>query len=153
MPEHGINFHEPPLELIKGEEEYEVEWVLNSRCHGKAKNLQFLIRWKGYSATHNSWEGADGVHALELIEEYFQRKWSAIRVTVLKGEQESSISTSPSPSPLPSPIYINNTSFAFMDYAVPFQSHWATTPISKSGQPDWHSDQHLQAGAWSDDSV
>ena len=30
MLEHGINFHEPPLELIKGEEEYEVEWVLNS---------------------------------------------------------------------------------------------------------------------------
>ena len=23
--EHGINFHEPPLELIEGEEEYEVE--------------------------------------------------------------------------------------------------------------------------------
>ena len=30
MPEHRINFHEPPLELIKGEEEYEVERVLNS---------------------------------------------------------------------------------------------------------------------------
>jgi hypothetical protein len=27
---HGINFHEPPPELIEGEEEYEVERVLNS---------------------------------------------------------------------------------------------------------------------------
>ena len=30
MPEHGINFHEPPLELIEGEEEYEVKRMLNS---------------------------------------------------------------------------------------------------------------------------
>ena len=72
--EHGINFHEPPPELIKGEEEYEVEWVLDSRRHGRTKKLQFLIRWKGYSAAHDSWKGADGVHAPTLIEEYFQRK-------------------------------------------------------------------------------
>ena len=37
MPEHGINFHEPPLELVEGEEEYEVEWILNSQCHSKNK--------------------------------------------------------------------------------------------------------------------
>ena len=73
MPEHGINFHEPPPELIEGEEEYEVEWVLNSQRHGKARKLQFLIQWKGYSAAHDSWEDASGVHAPELIEEYFQR--------------------------------------------------------------------------------
>ena len=72
--EHGINFHEPPPELIEGEEEYEVERVLNSWRHGRTKKLQFLIQWKGYSAAHDSWEGADGVHAPVLIEEYFQRK-------------------------------------------------------------------------------
>ena len=72
--EHGTNFHELPPELIEGEEEYEVEQVLNSRRHGKTKKLQFLIRWKGYSAAHNSWESADGVHAPVLVEKYFQRK-------------------------------------------------------------------------------
>ena len=74
MLEHGINFHEPPLELIKGEEEYEVERVLNLQCHRKARKLQFLIWWKGYSAAHDSWEGVNGVHTPVLIEEYFQRK-------------------------------------------------------------------------------
>ena len=74
MPEHGINFHEPPLELIEGEEEYEVEQVLNLRRHRKKKQLQFLILWKGYSAAHDSWEDAEGVHTPELIKEYFQRK-------------------------------------------------------------------------------
>ena len=43
MPEHGINYHEPPLELIEGEEEYDVEQVLNSQCHRRTKKLQFLI--------------------------------------------------------------------------------------------------------------
>ena len=154
MPEHGINFHEPPLELIKGEEEYEVEWVLNSQHHRKAKKLQFLIQWKGYSAAHDSWEGVDGVHAPELIEEYFQRKQSAVQATVLKGKQEFSISIPPSSSPLPTPIHINTTSFLSMDHAAPFQSSWTTTtPISEPGQPEWCPDQHLRAGTWSDDSV
>ena len=40
-----------------------------------------------------------------------------------------------------------------MDHAAPFQSCWATTPVSESGQPDWNSDQYLRAGTWSDDTV
>ena len=102
MPEHGINFHEPPLELIEGEEEYEVEQVLNSRCHGRAKKLQFLIWWKGYSTAHDSWEDVDGVHAPALIEEYFQRKRNTVHTMVLKGKWELPISIPPDPSPLPS---------------------------------------------------
>jgi hypothetical protein len=31
MEEHGANFPEPPLDLVEGEEEYEVEQVLDSR--------------------------------------------------------------------------------------------------------------------------
>jgi hypothetical protein len=30
MEEHGDNFAQPPLELIEGQEEYEVEQILNS---------------------------------------------------------------------------------------------------------------------------
>ena len=72
---------------------------------------------------------------------------------VLKGKQELPISIPPSSSPLPSPIYINTTSLLSMDHAVPFQSNWTTTPISKPGQPDWCLDQHIRAGTWSDDSI
>ena len=78
MMEHRINFHEPPPELIEGKAEYKVEHVLNLRCHRKNKWLQFLIQWKGYSTAYNSWEDAEEVHAPELIEEYFQRKQTAI---------------------------------------------------------------------------
>ena len=40
-----------------------------------------------------------------------------------------------------------------MDHAAPFQSLWTTTPVSEPGQPDWHSDQYLQAGTWSNDTI
>jgi hypothetical protein len=32
---HGPNYTRPPPDLINDEEEYEVEQVLSSRCHGK----------------------------------------------------------------------------------------------------------------------
>ena len=31
MEEHGINFQEPPPDLIEGEEEWEVEQILNEQ--------------------------------------------------------------------------------------------------------------------------
>jgi Chromo (CHRromatin Organisation MOdifier) domain len=52
--EHGANFLEPPLDIIEGEEEYEVEQVLDSRQSGRRKQLQYLLKWKGYSEVHNS---------------------------------------------------------------------------------------------------
>ena len=52
---HGANFTDPAPELIEGEEEYEVESVQDVRRHGKARQLQYLIKWKGYSDAHNSW--------------------------------------------------------------------------------------------------
>ena len=71
--EHGQNFPSPPPDLIDGEEEYEVERVINSRRFGRHKKLQYLLRWKGYSEAHDSWEDADQVYAPELIKEYYDR--------------------------------------------------------------------------------
>ena len=42
--EHGPNFLEPPLGVIEGKEEYEVEQVLDSRCSGRKKQLQYLLK-------------------------------------------------------------------------------------------------------------
>jgi Chromo (CHRromatin Organisation MOdifier) domain len=83
--EHGNNYTQPPPELVKGEEEYEVEQVLNSRRTGRTKKLQYLLQWKGYSRAHDSWQDATEVHAPELVAEYLAQKPSAVRTTTLKG--------------------------------------------------------------------
>ena len=67
---HRPNFSRPPPDLIDGEEEYEVEHIVNHRRHGRARQLQYLIKWKGYPESDNTWEPADQVHALELIKLY-----------------------------------------------------------------------------------
>jgi Chromo (CHRromatin Organisation MOdifier) domain len=83
--EHGINYAQPPPELVEGEEEYEVEQVLNSRRTGCTKKLQYLLRWKGYSRAHDSWQDATEVHAPELVAKYLAWKPSAVRTATIKG--------------------------------------------------------------------
>jgi hypothetical protein len=56
---HGPNFSRPPPDLIDGEEEYEVERVVNHRHHGRNRMLQYFIKWKGYPESDNTWEPAD----------------------------------------------------------------------------------------------
>jgi Integrase zinc binding domain/Chromo (CHRromatin Organisation MOdifier) domain len=114
---HGPNFSRPPPELIDGEEEYQVERILGHRYHGRAKALQYLIKWVDYPESNNTWEPAPYVHAQDLIKAYHRRNpLAAIRTmsnqveeecpaplyTLLPADDELSF---PSPaSPLPSPL-------------------------------------------------
>src|SRR6266705_3568759 len=67
---HGPNYHEPPPDVVDGEKEWEVKEIVGSRHHGRWKKLQYLIRWEGYSAAHDSWEPAEGIRALNLIRDF-----------------------------------------------------------------------------------
>jgi Chromo (CHRromatin Organisation MOdifier) domain len=60
----------PPPELIQGEKEYEVEHIINHQNIGQGKALQYLIKWKGYPESNNTWEPTSHLHALQLIKEY-----------------------------------------------------------------------------------
>ena len=59
----------PKPVIIKGEEEFEVEKILNKRTvRGKKK---FLVRWKGYIAGEDTWENRENLkNTKELVEEF-----------------------------------------------------------------------------------
>ena len=71
---HGPNYHEPPPDVIDGEKEWEVKEIVGSRRYGRWKKLQYLIRWEGYSAAHDSWEPAEGIHAPNLVRDFENRQ-------------------------------------------------------------------------------
>jgi len=65
---HGLNFLEPPPDLIDGKEEWEIEQILRHQTYQKKK--QYLIQWKGYAPAHDSWIDESGLHAPELLADY-----------------------------------------------------------------------------------
>src|SRR5258707_1007108 len=69
---HGPNFSRPPPDLIQGTEEYEVEHLINHRCQGKSRQLQYFVKWKGYPESNSTWEPAQNIHAPDLLKKYHQ---------------------------------------------------------------------------------
>ena len=74
---NGHQSQEPAPELIDGQPEWEVEQILRVRRY--RRQVQYLIRWKGFSEAHDSWEPACNVHADKLIDEFYKRYPKAIR--------------------------------------------------------------------------
>jgi hypothetical protein len=66
---HGQNFMKPPVELLDREEEFEVEAIIAHRRKGR--RLQFLIKWKGYPTSDNSWEPQKNLkHTQDILSIY-----------------------------------------------------------------------------------
>ncbi|TFY62606.1 hypothetical protein EVG20_g6644 [Dentipellis fragilis] len=80
-PEYGPNYARPSPDIIQGEQEFEVEDIIKSRHFGKNKRLQYLIKWRGYPHSDNSWEPAGHLtHAQKLITAFYKRHPSAPRL-------------------------------------------------------------------------
>jgi hypothetical protein len=110
MEQHGPNFIEPPPDIIEGEPEWEVEQILKSQLFGQNKKLQYFVRWKGYSPSHNLWVNESDIFAPDLIKEF-----NAIRTLDIKD-----------------PLFIPE------DDLSPFQS--PLSPLTESLCPSpWHS--------------
>ena len=60
-----------PIE-VDGEPEYEVEEILDSHlCRNK---LEFLVKWKNYTAENNSWEPeANCRNASDIVKRFYQK--------------------------------------------------------------------------------
>ena len=70
--EHGENFLEPPPDLVNGVAEWKVEKILDMRTQ-RSQN-QYLIRWKGYSNAHDSWEPQENINAPLLMAEFEKQR-------------------------------------------------------------------------------
>ena len=75
---HGPNFMKPPPDLINGEEEYEVEEILQSRKFGRQRKVQYLVKWKGYPDSENQWVDWDDMHADEALVDFKKKNPNAV---------------------------------------------------------------------------
>ena len=69
-PTHGPNYQHPPPDLVDGEEEYEVEKILDSQQFGRRWKLQYLVKWKGYPDSENQWVYKDDVFADKALQQF-----------------------------------------------------------------------------------
>jgi hypothetical protein len=65
----------PPPIIVNDQEQYEVDEILDSRLKGRRyKRLEYLVSWKGYSPSDNSWEpDAHLDDAPELVSAFHRR--------------------------------------------------------------------------------
>ena len=128
--EHGANYLKPPPDIIEGQKEYKVEEILDQRAYSRGKKKQYLIKWKGYSAAHNSWEDASGAHAPELVKEYLQRKRRNARIATLKAELGIVQSPMPSGSSAPS---LSSPKLYSLDHFLWYDGSTRTSPSPEEG--------------------
>src|SRR6266404_2760981 len=98
---HGRNLERPLPDLVNGEEEYEVERVLDSRRFGRGQQVQYLVRWKGYPESDDQWIPGSDLNAPELLAE-FQREHPDVVVRIRTGQSTgvtSAFATPPSSLP------------------------------------------------------
>ena len=65
----------PPAEMVDNEEEHVVEAVINSKIvgRGRKRSMMYLVKWKGYPDSEDSWEPeANLENATEAIEDFFK---------------------------------------------------------------------------------
>jgi Chromo (CHRromatin Organisation MOdifier) domain len=84
--EHGPNYERQLPDLVEGQEEWEVEKVLDSRRYGRTKKLQYLLKWKGYPEAENTWQDKKDIFAQQLIEEYHKEHPTAIKTARVQKE-------------------------------------------------------------------
>ena len=66
--------------------EYEVEKVVDKRIH-KGK-VEYLLKWKGYPSSDNTWESEDNLDCQELVQDYEERRRLEKKPVAVKKEKK-----------------------------------------------------------------
>ncbi len=70
MEQYGTPYTRPPPVINQGEEEYEIKSIISDRSFGRNWKKQYLVHWKGYPSSNNSWVDHEDLHAPEILQEY-----------------------------------------------------------------------------------
>src|ERR1700744_128185 len=124
---HGENYSRPAPELIDDQEEYIVEHIIDSRCHGRRHKLQYLVKWEGYPDSDNQWIGKDDIFADEAIWEF--KLQNPCKEVHIRGPPRATLSSSPSST---SPILSRHMYSSTAQYALYNASNTATAPSTFS---------------------
>ena len=91
---HGPNFEKPPPVIIAGEEgHYEIEKILQARPTRNRKSTQYLIKWKGYPDSDNTWLPAKELtHAKDLLEQFTKTPSTVSALQEQRGPKEGILS-------------------------------------------------------------
>ncbi|KAJ3004115.1 hypothetical protein NUW54_g4964 [Trametes sanguinea] len=69
-PEHGPNYVTPPPDIINGNEEWEIESIINHRKLARG-GIQYLVTWKERPSHENEWlQEKDLKHAQTILQTY-----------------------------------------------------------------------------------
>ncbi|KAI5115395.1 hypothetical protein M0805_009352 [Coniferiporia weirii] len=72
----------PEPELIKGDLEYEVEKILNTKK--KQQQIKYPIKWKGYGPEDNTYKPLSGLtHAAKYVDQFHKEHLDALQPTEL----------------------------------------------------------------------
>jgi hypothetical protein len=116
---HGPNFTEALPDLVEGHEEWEVDNVLASRHTGQRKTLQYLVRWKGFSEAHDSWEPKRNLgNATLKVKEFYDKNLKAICRMVIN-PQEIAMESAPLPDINSLCTQFDNLSLMSSQYSSP----------------------------------
>src|SRR5579864_5890903 len=95
---HGPNYSRPPPDLINDEEQYKVQAIRSHRRHGRSRQLQYLIKWKGYPESDNTWEWESQVHTPDLVRSYHKKRPTEAIKLIIHSPTMRCLSSSTSPS-------------------------------------------------------
>lgn len=94
MEIHGPSHAKPPANLIDGQEEFEVEAIINHK--GMGTQRRYLVKWKGYPNSDRSWEPESNLENAEDILTAYKRQ---LRLTFISSTSSSPTTTWPMQSP------------------------------------------------------
>ena len=81
---NGAGVQRPPIIMIEGQEEFEVQEILNHCPAYETRsdtNTHFLVQWQGHGPAYNSWEPASTLkrNAPETLSDYWNELEAAVQ--------------------------------------------------------------------------